>query len=72
VTFRGHHDDEPSTALPGRSGTAFVVQPDALAPQGVQAPITKPPAFGGKATQPFAELTVIAARGDLAMFVDLL
>jgi len=45
-----------------------VVQLDALAPQqDVQAPIAKPPAVGSKATQSLAELSVIAARGDIAV-----
>jgi hypothetical protein len=54
--------------LPVDPEQLFVVQLDALAPQqDVQAPIAEPPAFGSKATQPLAELTVIAARGDIAV-----
>jgi hypothetical protein len=45
-----------------------VVQLDALATQqDMEAPIAEPPALGGKATQPLAELTVIAGRGDIAV-----
>jgi hypothetical protein len=33
----------------------------------LQAPIAEPPAFGSKATQPLAKLTVIATRGDIAV-----
>jgi hypothetical protein len=45
-----------------------VVQLDALAPQrDVETSIAEPPAFGSKATQPFTELTVIAARRDIAV-----
>jgi hypothetical protein len=46
----------------------LVVQLDALpTQQDVQAPIAEPPAFGSKATQPLAELSVIVARADIAV-----
>jgi hypothetical protein len=54
--------------LPVDPEQLFVVQSDALAPQqDVQTQIAEASAFGSKATQPLAEPTVIAARGDIAV-----
>ena len=54
--------------LPVDPQLLFVVQLDALAlQQDMQAAIAKPPAFGSKATQPLSKLTVIGARGGIAV-----